>query len=144
MSESGRSCVFASLGDNGSEKSERKQMEKNKAEISRKSLKSEEKRRASQMADTEALLEFNKIKEIWKELALTEWAREPGQPHKKYPSWNKNSLMDIFKWFLQFSEKSIPAHTLNDRCTAYSFFYKSFSSFYQIVYPISLGYNKSF
>lgn len=28
------------------------------------------------MADTEALLEFNKIKEIWKELALTEWARE--------------------------------------------------------------------
>ena len=69
------------------------------------------------------------------------WA---GQPHKKYPSWNKNSLMDIFKWFLQFSEKSIPAHTLNDRYTAYSFFYKSFSSFYQIVYPISLGYNKSF
>ena len=68
----------------------------------------------------------------------------PGQPHKKYPSWNKNSLMDIFKWFLQFSEKSIPAHTLNDRYTAYSFFYKSFSSFYQIVYPISLGYNKSF
>jgi len=67
-----------------------------------------------------------------------------GQPHKKYPSWNKNSLMDIFKWFLQFSEKSIPAHTLNDRYTAYSFFYKSFSSFYQIVYPISLGYNKSF
>lgn len=43
MSESGRSCVFASLGDNGSEKSERKQMEKNKAEISLKSLKSEEK-----------------------------------------------------------------------------------------------------
>ena len=64
LSESGRSCVFASLGDNGSEKSERKQMEKNKAEISRKSLKSEEKRRASQMADTEAVLEFNKIKEI--------------------------------------------------------------------------------
>ena len=59
-----------------------------------------------------------------------------GQPHKKYPSWNKNSLMDIFKWFLQFSEKSIPAHTLNDRCTAYSFFYKSFSSFYQIVYLV--------
>lgn len=28
------------------------------------------------MADTEALLEFNKIKEIWKELALTEWARK--------------------------------------------------------------------
>lgn len=28
------------------------------------------------MADTEAVLEFNKIKEIWKELALTEWARE--------------------------------------------------------------------
>lgn len=76
MSESGRSCVFASLGDNCSEKSERKQMEKNKAEISRKSLKSEEKRRALQMADTEALLEFNKIKEIWKELALTEWARK--------------------------------------------------------------------
>ena len=45
LSESGRSCVFASLGDNGSEKSERKQMEKNKAEISLKSLKSEEKRR---------------------------------------------------------------------------------------------------
>lgn len=28
------------------------------------------------MADTEAVLEFNKIKEIWKELALTEQARE--------------------------------------------------------------------
>ena len=28
------------------------------------------------MADTEAVLEFNKIKEIWQELALTEWARE--------------------------------------------------------------------
>ena len=28
------------------------------------------------MANTEALLEFNKIKEIWKELALTEWARK--------------------------------------------------------------------
>ena len=28
------------------------------------------------MADTEALLEYNKIKEIWKELALTEWARK--------------------------------------------------------------------
>lgn len=28
------------------------------------------------MADTEAGLEFNKIKEIWKELALTEWARK--------------------------------------------------------------------
>ena len=28
------------------------------------------------MADTEALSEFNKIKEIWKELALTEWARK--------------------------------------------------------------------
>lgn len=28
------------------------------------------------MADTEALLEFNKIKEIWKKLALTEWARK--------------------------------------------------------------------
>lgn len=58
MSESGRSCVFASLVDNGSEKSERKQMEKNKAEISLKPLKSEEKRRALQTADTEAVLEL--------------------------------------------------------------------------------------
>lgn len=30
--------------------------------------------------------------------------------------------MDIFKCFLQFSEKSIPVYTLNDRYTTYSFF----------------------
>lgn len=87
--------------------------------------------------------EFLSEKSIYISIYKRNWY-QPGQPHKKYPSWNKNSLMDIFKWFLQFSEKSIPAHTLNDRYTAYSFFYKSFSSFYQIVYPISLGYNKSF
>lgn len=39
-------------------------------------LKAKKKGMSIAKADTEALLEFNKIKEIWKELALTEWARK--------------------------------------------------------------------